>query len=202
MTIDPLLIRYYNIALEIAENDSQYSTYWEPSNWVNSDEWHYIQSNLERNILILKRLEEKNLLKDTNNIIDCGIGLGTALYDLYLQSKDLQNKKFTFTGIEKWKPYLNYLNENLLYLWDNQLKLINEDIMNIDYSDYNIIYIYAPFKDTTKLFDFYQKLANEIQPGSLIIENRNAGFGENNILTEVVNIYPMTLQDRVVFYKS
>ena len=30
--------------------------------FVESDEWHYIMSNLEQNIFLLQRLKEKNLL--------------------------------------------------------------------------------------------------------------------------------------------
>ena len=38
------------------------------SEFVDSEEWHYILSNIEQNIYLLKRLEERNLLKQENNI--------------------------------------------------------------------------------------------------------------------------------------
>jgi hypothetical protein len=97
----PLLIEYlqiaYNLNDEVNKNLEEF---------FQAGEWHYIQADIETNIFLLKRLNEVGLLSDEVNICDCGIGLGTILYDLYLQSKEFDNK-FTFTGIEKYKRY-NY----------------------------------------------------------------------------------------------
>jgi hypothetical protein len=110
----------------------------------------------------------RNLLNQNNNMIDCGIGLGFTLFDFYLQSLTL-NQNFTFTGIEKQKVYVDYLKDNLLSFWNNELNLIEDDIMNHNYSDYNIVYSYSPFRSEKNLNEFYNKVANEIKSGSIII---------------------------------
>lgn len=50
--------------------------------FVKNEEWHYVLSNIELNIFLLQRLEERGLLPTENHICDCGIGLGTALFDI------------------------------------------------------------------------------------------------------------------------
>ena len=55
--------------------------------FINNEEWHYVPSELEQNIYLMKRLDEQGLIADNNYIFDCGIGLGTNMFDLYLQSK-------------------------------------------------------------------------------------------------------------------
>ena len=50
--------------------------------FADSSEWHYILSNIEQNIFLLQRLEERSLLREENHICDCWIGLGTALFDI------------------------------------------------------------------------------------------------------------------------
>ena len=64
--------------------------------FVDADEWHYVPSQLEQNIYLLRRLDERGLLKDHNSIFDCGIGLATTMFDLYLQSKEIEGKTFEF----------------------------------------------------------------------------------------------------------
>ena len=166
-----------------------------------SEEWHYILSNIEQNIFLLKRLEERDLLKSQNHVVDCGIGLGTALYDIYLQSKDFSDKSFTFTGIEKQKNYLDFLNQHLIEYWNNDLELIEDDIMNRDYSKFNIIYTFTPFQKLDKLKNFYNKVISEIEVGSVLIENKNSGLGLHGILTELPGIQKIELDDIVVFKK-
>ena len=124
--------------------------------FVDSKEWHYILSNIEQNIFLLKRLEERDLLKVENHIVDCGIGLGTALFDIYLQSKEFSDRTFTFTGIEKQAMYIGYLEEKLFPYWEGNLELIHDDIMNQDYSKFNIIYTFTPFQTVEKLKELYK----------------------------------------------
>lgn len=169
--------------------------------FIDSQEWHYILSNIEQNIFLLKRLEERGLLKSENHIVDCGIGLGTALFDIYLQSKEYTDRSFTFTGIEKQAMYVGYLQERLLSYWEGNLELIHDDIMSQDYSKYNIIYTFTPFQTTDKLKELYSKIISEVEVGSVLIENKNAGLGLHGVLTELEGIQKIELDDIVVFKK-
>jgi hypothetical protein len=170
--------------------------------FVEADEWHYIMSNLEQNIFLLERLKQNNLLnKNTINICDAGIGLGSALFDIYLQSKEIKDIKFTFTGIEKYQDYIEYLNQYLLHYWNSDLNIKKGDIMEQDYSNYDIVYSYSPFRSPRLLVDFYTKIKNEIKPNSLIIENRNFGRGIESTLFMVEGLEPIELDDIVIFKK-
>jgi hypothetical protein len=169
--------------------------------FIDSSEWHYILSNIEQNIFLLKRLQERGLLKTENHIVDCGIGLGTALFDIYLQTKDFTDKTFTFTGIEKQAMYIGFIQEKLLSYWDGKLDLIHDDIMNQDYSKYNIIYTFTPFQTVDKLKELYNKIISEVEVGSVLIENKNAGLGLHGVLTDLEGIQKIELDDIVVFKK-
>jgi hypothetical protein len=169
--------------------------------FIDSSEWHYILSNIEQNIFLLKRLEERGLLKSENHVVDCGIGLGTALFDIYLQSKEFVDKTFTFTGIEKQAMYIGHLQEKLLSYWEGNLELIHDDIMNQDYSKYNIVYTFTPFQTVDKLKELYNKIISEVEVGSVLIENKNAGLGLHGVLTELEGIQKIELDDIVVFKK-
>ena len=169
--------------------------------FLDFDEWHYVPSNLEQNIFILKRMDEKSLLNENVNICDCGIGLGSTMFDLYLQSKEFTNKSFTFTGVEKNQPYINHLKGKLIHYWDNNLNIIEGEIMDQDYSKYNLIYSYSPFKTEEKLLPYYEKIINEISSGSILVEFRNHGLGYNNILNGIKGIKPEEIDDIIVFRK-
>ena len=162
-----------NEIIETSINDYLESSYnlqvTDSDEFIESGEWYYIQSNIKNNIGLLKSLKHNNLLPDEINICDAGIGLGTILFDLYLQSKEFTDNKFTFTGIEKYEIYIDYLNNNLIKYWDNQLELIHDDIMNQDFSKYNFIYFYTPFRTSDKLMEFYLKIVNEMPKGGIVI---------------------------------
>lgn len=170
--------------------------------FADSSEWHYILSNIEQNIFLLQRLEERSLLREENHICDCGIGLGTALFDIYTQSKLFEDgKTFTFTGIEKQENYIKYLNDKLISHWNGDLNLIHDDIMNQDYSKYNIVYTYTPFQKVEKLKELYNKIVSEVSVGSILVENKNAGLGLHGVLTEIEGLEKIELDDIVVFKK-
>ena len=143
-----------------------------------NQEWHYVQSDLEKNIFLLKRLNDYGILPKEVNICDCGIGLGTVMFDLFLQSKSINDKKFTFTGIEKFRPYIDYVKLNLYEYWENNLELIEGDIMEFDYSTWNFIFFYQPFSKSDKAMSFYNKVINECISGTLIL-----GLDPYNIMT-------------------
>ena len=127
---NPILIEYYQKAKEFEIREMLVSK-------VGDGEWLYIQSNIDQNIFLLKKLEDLGLIPDSGKICDCGIGLGTAIFDIYLQSKDL-GKKYSFVGIEKQANYLDYLNENLLSFWNEDLEVVSGDLMDQKYEEYDI----------------------------------------------------------------
>jgi len=170
--------------------------------FINNEEWHYVPSELEQNIYLLKRLDERGLIANNNYIFDCGIGLGTTMFDFYLQSKEITGKEFKFGGVEKHQKYIDYLKNNLTHYWDGNLTLIEGDIMDQDYSPYNVVYTYSPFKTTEKLHNFYTKLVSEIAPGSLILESRNYGKGLNDTLSSVDGLEEIEIDDIFVYRKK
>lgn len=196
---NPLLIEYWQVTQGLDCNaDSS------KKEFIEAGEWSYIPSNLEKTIFLFKRLEEVNLLPKELNICDCGIGLGTTMFDLYLQSKEFENIKFTFTGIEKWKPYIEFLNTNLLKYWNSELNLIESDIMNHNYDKYNLIWFYQPFRQSDKAVNFYKKVILEAQPGSIIF-----GLNQYQVVTygdaELIDIFKQlthhNLDDLICFQK-
>lgn len=194
---NPLLLEYLSIASALfTDFDGGLREF------VNNEEWHYIPSELEQNIYLIKRLNDKDLLSESNSVFDCGIGLATTMFDLYLQSKDIKNKTFTFSGVEKYKKYLDYLNEKLLCFWEDNLNVIEGDIMDQNYSNYNLIYTYSPFKTTEKLTEFYKKIVSYIKPGSLIIESRNYGKGLNDTLSNIDGLDEIEIDDIFIYRKK
>jgi hypothetical protein len=169
---------------------------------INNGEWYYIMSKIEQNIFLLKRLDDMGLLQKEVNICDAGIGLGSALFDLYLQSKEIKNKKITFSGIEKNQRYINFFNDKLSIFWNNDLNYIIGDIMDQDYSEFNLIYSYSPFTKSKKLLEYYTKLKNDIKPGSLIIENRERGLGLDSTLSMVEGLNCIKVDNIYVFRKE
>lgn len=192
-----LLVEYYQLSkTNWTDFDSS------KPNFVENEEWHYVISNIEQNIFLLQRLDERGLLRDGNSICDCGIGLGVALFDLYLQSKLFNDgKKFNFCGIEKETNYIEFLNSKLLHYWEGNLNIIHSDVMDFDYSKFNIVYTYTPFKTVEKLTLLYKKIISEISSGSILIENKNAGLGLHGVLMELEGVKKIQIDDIVVFQK-
>lgn len=193
---NPLLIEYYSIAKSLFTDFDD-----KRPEFSDQQEWHYILSNIEQNIFLLKRFEEKQLLRPTNKIVDCGIGLGTSLYDLYLQSKEITDKKFEFFGIEKNKHYIDYFSQNLMNKWCDELSLIEDDISNQNYGEYDIIYTYTPYREINRLRSFYQKVSDEMKTGSILIENKSSGLGLHGVMTEISGLIKIPIDEIVVFQK-
>lgn len=192
---NPVLIEYYHKAKEFEIKEMLV-------NKIEDGEWLYIQSNIDQNIFLLKRLEDLELIPDSGKICDCGIGLGTAIFDIYLQSKDLE-KEYSFVGIEKQSKYVDYLNESLLSFWNGNLEVVSGDLMDQKYNEYDIIYCYTPFRNVDKLREFYLKVISEMHEGTILIENKNLGLGEGNVLSSISNdITPIDLDGLTVFQKK
>lgn len=191
----PILVEYYQKAKEFEIKEMLISK-------VGEGEWLYIQSNIDQNIFLLKRLDDLGLIPDFGKICDCGIGLGTAIFDIYLQSKEL-DKNYSFVGIEKQSKYVDYLIDNLLDFWNEDLELIQGDLMEQRYDEYDIVYSYTPFRDVEKLRNFYLKVISEMSEGSILIENKNWGLGEGEILSSISDdITPIDLDGLTVFQKK
>lgn len=159
-----------------------------------------ILSNIDQNIYLLKQLDELGFLQEENNMCDCGLGLGNSLFEFYLQSKKI-NKNFHFSGIEKRDIYVDFIKQNLLELWDNSIELINDDLMNIDYSKYNLIYSYSPFNNLTKIKSMWDKIIGDAKLNTIIIENSNSGLGHFDILSGLENLEKIDLSGVFVFRK-
>lgn len=197
MTIEiephPNLIEYFNITSTFKSNLTV-------DDFTNCGENYNICSNINQNIYLLKQLSELNLLKKINRVCDCGLGLGNALYDIYLQSKEIEFD-FQFVGVEKQPVYIDFIKQNLSHLWGDNFRIVNCDIMEFDFSKFNIIYSYSPFNNYLQLKSMYQKIISEIKPGSIIIEHSSGGLGHFQILTEFTELEKRELECMSVFRK-
>jgi hypothetical protein len=206
---DPILIEYVQLANalwtgfdNVKLNSNHIEEFILQTKQQHDGEWHYIMSNIEQNIFLLKRLDELSLLQNKVSICDAGIGLGSALFDLYLQSKKIKDKQFIFSGVEKCKKYCDYFNDKLSHYWNGDLNYIEMDIMEHDFSNYNIVYSYSPFISPRTLLTYYTKLKDDIKPGSLIIENREKGLGLDSVLTQVEGLESIKIDDIYIFRKK
>ncbi len=68
------------------------------------------------------------------------------MYYFYMETKQFQNKNFKFYGVEKYKEYVDFFDKNLKQYWGNNITIYIDDIMNHNYGEYDIVYLYAPFK--------------------------------------------------------
>lgn len=161
---NPLLVEYY-----IKVHQLITELHPDLSDFKEACEWHYIESNIEFNILLLQRLSDLGLLPHSPiNICDCGIGLGTIMYDLYLQSRVLDGHQFKFYGVEKFRPYIDSFEINLRSYWKGDLELISDDLMDHNFTGYNFLWIFTPYSTSDKLMSFFEKVICEIPVGGLI----------------------------------
>lgn len=191
---NPYLVSYFEIT-------SGFRTSLTVDHFFNKGEHYNIVSNVENNIYLLKRLDDIGLLSNKNSICDAGLGLGNALFDLYLQSLEI-SKSFSFTGIEKTDEYISFINEKLIHLWENRLNLIHGDIMSHNYSPHNIVYTYSPFSDPRLLRNMYEKISEEIAPGSIIIEHANGGLGHAGILESITRLNKIDVDHVAIFIRA
>ena len=189
----PDLIKYFEITHNFKSDLSV-------NIFTDNGEHYNVLSDIDQNIFLLKKLNEFGFLKKENHICDCGIGLGNALFEIYLQSLDI-DRNFYFYGVEKQDVYIQFIIDNLSHLWKDKLSLIKDDIMNLDYSKFNIVYSYSPFNNKKKLEKMYQKIVNEIQLGSIIVENANLGKGHFELLKEFTELEEIDL-DGLYIYKK
>jgi len=190
----PDLIKYF-------ETTSEFRSSMKVDDFYTKGEHYNIVSNVESNIFLMRRLESEGLLLETNSVCDCGMGLGNALFDLYLQSNEM-DQRFKFTGIEKNSEYVAFVESRLTNLWQGRLNLINGDIMQQDYSKHNIIYSYSPFNNTKMLDAMYTKIRDDIKAGSVLIEHANNGLGSMESLDKISGMIRVKLGHQYAYVKA
>lgn len=190
----PDLIRYFETAADFRGTMTVDDFY------LNGEHYNIV-SNVEENIFLLRRLDEAGLLRESNHVVDCGMGLGNALFDLYLQSFEMR-QSFDFTGIEKNVEYVEFIESRLSDLWQGWLTLINGDIMHQNYSNYNIVYSYSPFNNGPMLSKFYETVADQLTSGSIIIEHANGGKGYLDALGNTKGLRMVDIDGHYVFVKE
>ena len=197
---NPLLIEYYIKAQQLtAELCLDVSAH------KSLGEWHYIESNIEYNILLLQRLSELGLLPNSPiKICDCGIGLATIMYDFYLQSKELPNK-FEFFGVERYRPYIDAFEGELRSYWNSDLKVISDDLMDHNYSSYNFLWIFTPYSQSDKLMQFFEKVICEMPVGGIVFgldHYRIMTYGSDELKKEFMELEAHKVDELWVFRKN
>jgi hypothetical protein len=84
------------------------------------------------------------------------------------------------------------------------LNLIEDDIMNVDYSNWNFIYFYQPFKVADKSIKFYLKVIEEVKPGTIIIGLNHfqvKTYGDEKLINLFNQLKPHKIDDVIVFQK-
>ncbi len=187
---DERLVRYYEATLALMAVPPP----------QDEDRGHSL-SDVDLNIMLLERLDAEGLLGSHTDVVDCGLGVGFALYDLYLQSLGITGTTFTFRGIEDSSYYLDFLESELIHMWDSRLEVVRGDVRDHDYRDYGLVYSHSPFlrMDTTRRF--YRRLADQMRSGAVLVENRNSGLGLHGVLTEIPSLDKIILGDLCVFRK-
>ena len=161
---NPLLIEYFLKVRQLSQDLKELE-----SNFKEDGEWPYIESNIEFNIFLLKRLSDLGLLpKSPIKICDCGIGLATIMYDLYLQSGEFSDIEFEFWGVEKYLPYIDAFSNNLSEYWNGNLNIVSDDLMAHCYTPYNFIWIFTPYSQSDKLMKFFDKVISEMPLGGIV----------------------------------
>lgn len=142
---------------------------------------------IDNNGNLMKNLENYGLLLNDNNICDCSIGLGGSLFDIYQQTINIQNKTFHFYGVEKNKNIIELFEENLRKFWP-KIYIINDDIMNHDFSRYNIVFTSSEQLNESE--NIYLKIIDELPIFGILIENSNKGLGFQNCLIDLLQTHP------------
>lgn len=148
-------------------------------------EWYYIEPKTTQFERIITKIINLYPDKKDYKICDAGIGLGTMMYYFYMETKQFEDKNFKFYGVEKYKEYIDFFDANLKQYWDNNLTIYIDDIINHNYSDYDIVYLYAPFKKEDDLINLYQKIVDELKPNSVLLEYALYGNGFFNTIQKI-----------------
>lgn len=165
---------YKNIADSLREtlnlnNTNNSYTYIEP---VQTSLEGFIQALLNKGLITTNQSLE---------ICDIGFGLGTSLFNLKTQVDCFSFTNVHYTGIEHNKNLLVLFNQILKNKWVN-LTLKEDDLFNINYNSYDIIYMYSPLRDKKLILKGYEKIISEMKSGSVLYERFNFGRGVDSLL--------------------
>ena len=125
------------------------------------------------------------LLKNKTNVIDVGCGLCTTLFNLYTQSQHrlLSSLSFKFYGIEYDRDTATIFEKELLQFFEGNLTFSIGEAEDLDYSNYDFIYLYSPMK-LSGMHKLYDKMFSEINSGTVVYDNYMFGQGLDNIISE------------------
>lgn len=167
-------------------------------NGILKDNYPYVEADQITLNGFVDALLNKGYLSDSKpqSICDIGFGLGTSLYNINQQIKfnpELKNK-FYFTAIEYNPKLIELFNEFLKYKWENinvnvfekDIEVIADDLFNLSYSKYDIVYMYSPLKDPELVYKGYEHIYNTMKPGAVLYERYNRGRGVHNILDKFI----------------
>lgn len=170
-----LINQYVCIAKSLTQHD--------PGNKIN---YEYIEGIQKNYYGMFEALYNKDLIKEKTKIIDIGCGVCSTLYNLSKQFK-YYKADIECYGVEYNKELIKLFQKYLYNLWDDtKLSLFTQDLFEHNYSEYDLILCFTPFKKEEDLEKTYTKVFNEMKPGALFFENWDAGKGKNDVL---LNMY-------------
>jgi hypothetical protein len=162
------------------------------------DRYGYYETEQHTISDFLCALYNANLLQSENNMIDVGSGLGTTLYNFYIQSRESKLKnlfKIKLHGVEADVELAMKFEKNLLPFFNGELMFCVAEAEELDYSQYNFVYMYSPMK-LEGMHRLYNKILQEISPGTVVYDNYMFGEGIEKILEEKstkFNLFKRTL---------
>lgn len=165
---------YKNIADSLKEtlnlnNTSDSYTYIEPTQISLEG---FIQGLLNKELITIDQ---------SLQICDIGFGLGTSLFNLKTQIDCLPFIDVHYTGVEYNKNLTSLFNQVLKNKWVN-LTLREDNLFNVNYNSYDIIYMYSPLRDKKLILQAYEKIISEMKQGSVLYERFNFGRGVDSLL--------------------
>ena len=180
-----LINQYSTIAKAIMQHDTS-----------TSENWNYIEGTQKRYYGLYEALYNKGIIKDKFKVMDVGCGVCSTLYNLSKQFKQY-DATIECYGVEYNKEILELFQKYLYNLWNNaNLSLFTEDLMDHNYSEYDLILSYLPFKNKNDQEKMYTKIFDEMKPGALFFEHWHFGVGVDNLLMNMEkksNIKPIKL---------
>lgn len=149
----------------------------------NNSSFSYIEAYQDGLKGFVDCLLNKNLIKTDSKlkIIDLGFGLGTSLYNISKQIEYYDKIKCEYFGIDYDNDLYEYFLSHLKHKWAN-IVYYNSDVFNHEYSNYDIIFTYSPFNDDKMILNMYDKIYQEMKPGSIFFDVYNSGRGYRDIL--------------------
>lgn len=106
---------------------------------------------------------------DKPKFIDVGCGIGSKVLVALSVGCNAYGVEYDPEYVEKARRLLEvgtYLSSERA-----EKRIIHDDAMNLDYSEYDIIYFYCPFADHEKERELEQHLVSTARPGALILAN-------------------------------